>query len=134
MSVKKGVITIMDSEKNFASMRFEGVADLTALTTLETAVLVLTDGNAKRRAIVEADILSPATPASGHVDKKGVVTTQDSDGHIHRWSIPSFSGTEIKTKDGYRMDDTELATIVAAIATATGMTLTALESPVIQSS
>lgn len=134
MSVKKGVVTFMDSEKNFASMRFEGVADLTALTTLETALAVLSDGNPKRRAIVEADILSPATPATGHVDTKGIITAQDSDGHIHRWSLPSFDGTSVKIKGGYRMDDTELATVVAAIATATGLTLTPLESPVIQSS
>lgn len=134
MSIKKGVVTFMDSEKNFASMRFEGVADLTALGVLETALLVLSNGAAKRRAIVEADILSPATPVAGHVDTKAIITAQDSDGHIHRWSLPSFDGTSIKTKDGFRMDDTELATIVAAIATATGLTLTALESPVIQSS
>lgn len=134
-NVKQGVLVWKDSKQNKARMFFEGSGiTFDKMKTLSTALLAYTDAVKEKAIFKDVQQYVSATPATGHEDTKAVITAIDNEGKIHKWRLPSWNGTTVKTKSGYRVDETELAAIVADIATATGLTLTPLESPVIQTS
>lgn len=131
-AVTKAVITFMDTKRNFSSMTFEGVATRAAMETLQGVLEGYTACNTKRNAFHDISVLSPATPVGANRDRKAIINTQDDVGHVHSWEIPGYNGATTQEKEGERVEDVALTAIVAAIATATGLSLTALESPVIQ--
>lgn len=130
MSVKKGTITFKDLEGNFATMRFKNVADLAASTTLKAALAAFSDCLVRSEALIEKNLYTVV--GAGNVDEKAIITAQDSTGEVHKWALPGFNGTPVRDKEGDKVDPDDLTTILAAISTATGLSLAPLRSPVIK--
>lgn len=130
MSVTRGTITFKDLKANFATMRFKGVADLAAMTTLKTALAAFTDCDVRSEAHQTKNYFSVA--GAGNRDYKAIITLADAEGEVHKWAIPGFSGTPLVDKEGEYVDPFDVATIMTAISAATGESYSGLRSPVIQ--
>lgn len=126
----RGTITFKDLKANFSTMRFKGPADLTVVETLKTALTAFSDCHVRATGYIDKTYYSVV--GAGNRDYKAIITLADADGEVHKWAIPGFNGTPLVDKEGEYVDPTDLATIMAAIATATGETFTSLRSPVIQ--
>lgn len=130
MSVMRGTITFKDLKTNFATMRFKDVADVAAMATLKTALAAFSDCHVRSEASTEKNLYSVV--GAGNRDKKAICTFSDATGETHKWAIPGFNGTPLNDKEGDYVDPTDLATIQTAIETATGLSLSPLRSPYIQ--
>lgn len=69
---------------------------------------------------------------AGNTDKKAIIAAQDSNGHVHKWMIPGYTGATETDEKGEKVEAAALTAILAAIATITGLTLSPLRSGVIQ--
>ena len=100
-----------------------------ALGVLGTALAPLSDANyAKRSYITETGATDSAPGAAVSMDTKGVIWFKDTaDNSIITLTIPALKSTAWEVTDaGKRVTAAALATIVAAVNTATGKTYTAL--------
>lgn len=127
----RGIITVEDGEGNFSSSRIDGCADLAAVTTLRTALATYIEGKASREAFQEIAMISHSGQ-TGHIDYRAIITAQDSNGKVHQWVLPTYSGDEETDVEGTKIPAATAATIVALYATASGLTLTPLRCPVIR--
>jgi hypothetical protein len=104
------------------------------LDTLSDAILAMSDCGLKEESVL--DIAREDSPTyAGNKDRKGVLVCQEPDGTIHKWQIPGIKAANceiVANTNGERIKPADAATLAAAFATCTGLTLTALESPVIQ--
>ena len=126
----KGLITFKGSNKATSTMRFEGVADLATLVTLNGVLSGKSDCAVSRQAYQDSNII--VVDGSGNVDIKAIITAQDSEGHVHKWGLPGYNGATEIDNEGEKVTDAELTDLLSAIETATGLTLAPLRSPVIQ--
>lgn len=130
--ISTGVITFKDVGLNFSTMRFKVNATRTK-AQLTTLADVIDDYSAcDRRAVGVVDKTLQDATGSGNRDRKGIVTVQDAFGDTHRYEIPGYNGASGQDQDGEKMEDPDLAAIVAAIAAYTGESYTVLRSPIIQ--
>lgn len=132
-AVKQASLVFRDSEDNKATMRFEGSALSSRQNVMDFLSALIPYTTCVRQRAIYRDffVYAYATPASGHVDTKAIINAVDSDGKTHSWSLPGFNKTPTKTKNGYRVSDSDLEAILTIIETYTGLTLTPLESPVV---
>lgn len=127
----KATITFKDSQDNFSTMRFKGAAGktLTDVQTLKTALAALSDCDVRAEGLIEKNYYDVA--GGDDINSKAIVTGADSDGEVHKWSLPGYNGTPVQDDDGKHMADADRATAIAAIETFTGLSLTELRSPYI---
>jgi hypothetical protein len=135
----KGVLIFRGDTGNprshYSKTQIEGVSDDTALGTLATALAAYSDANMAKRSFVSNTIGTDVAPvADANVDYKGIAYFRDSsDLSVHSITIPAIKSSAVIVKDeGDRITDAAMTAIVAAIATATGKTLTPLYGVVIQ--
>lgn len=131
MATLKGTITWKDLKSNHSTSRFvmavgKALADV---TTLKTALAAMSDCHVRAEGFIEKNYFG--VDGAGAIDDKALVTASDEDGEVHRWAISGYSGTPQQDNDGYIMADADRTSALAAIATATGLTLSAMRSPVI---
>jgi len=120
---------------HYSKTQIVDVTDDTALGVLATALSAYSDANMAKRSHVTNTIGTDSAPAAAaNVDKKAVIYFRNaSDLGVHSVTIPAIKTTSIDVKDeGDRVKAADGAAIVAAIATATGNTLTFLYGVVIQ--
>ena len=120
---------------HYSKSQVVDVTDDTALGTLATALAAYSDANMAKRSHVTNTIGTDSAPgASANVDYKAVCYFRDaSDLGVHSVTIPAVKSTAVEsTPEGDRVTSAALTAIVAAIATATGNTLTGLYGVVIQ--
>lgn len=132
MAGNKGTITFKDAEKNFSTMRFPDTAGTKTKADVETlkAVLVaFTDCHIRGTGYVDKTYYVVA--GADITDSKAIVTCQDGDGNVHKYSIPGYNGTPVQDKDGYVMEDADRDAAVTAIGVFTGLALAPLRSPYI---
>lgn len=131
MAVLKGTITWKDLKSNHSTSRFTGAAGkaLLDVTTLKTALAAMSACDVRAEALIEKNYFGVA--GAGAIDDKAIVTASDQDGETHKWAIAGYNGTKQQDRDGYIMADADRTAAIAAIATFTGLTLSALRSPVI---
>jgi len=131
MSTLKGTITWKDLKGNHSTSRFIGAAGKTLadVTTLKTALAAMSGCDVRAEGFIEKNYFGVS--GAGAVDDKALVTASDSDGEVHRWAISGYSGTPVQDNDGYTMADADRTSALAAIATFTGLTLSAMRSPFI---
>jgi hypothetical protein len=131
MSTIKGTITWKDLKQNHATSRFKGAAGktLTDVTTLKTALAAMSACHVRAEGFVEKNYFG--VDGAGAIDDKAIVTASDGDGDVHKWAISGYNGTPQQDNDGYIMADADRTAAIAAIAAFTGLTLSALRSPVI---
>ena len=132
MAVKVGTITYKDLKSNHSTSRFDGAAGatLTTVQTLKTALAAMSDCHIRAEALIEKEYYGVA--GAGAVDDKAIVTASDSNGKTHKWAISGYNGTPQQDNDGFIMADADRTSAISAIATFTGLTLSALRSPVIK--
>lgn len=135
----KGAITWRGDTGNppshYSKSLIDSVTDDAALATLITALDALTDCNDAKRTFLTSTLLTDSAPAAGaNVDRKAIAyfrhpTTLKT----HSVTIPAPVDSACEdTDDGERLTSAAMATIVAAINTATGISYTALYGVVIQ--
>lgn len=131
MSVKKGTITWKDLKGNHSTSRFDGASGvgLSDVTTLKTALAAMSDCHVRAEGYIEKNYFGVA--GAGAIDDKALVTASDENGDVHRWGIAGYNGTAQQDNDGYIMADADRSAAIAAIAAFTGLTLSAMRSPVI---
>ena len=131
MSVLKGTITWKDLKSNHSTSRFTGAAGKTLadVTTLKAALTPMSACHVRAEALIEKNYFG--VDGAGAIDDKAIVTASDSNGETHKWAISGYNGTPQQDNDGYIMADADRTAAIAAIATFTGLTLSALRSPVI---
>jgi hypothetical protein len=131
MSTIKGTITWKDLKGNHSTSRFKGAAGKTLadVTTLKTALSAMSDCHVRAEGFIEKNYF--AVDGAGAIDDKAIVTGSDSDGEVHKWGISGYNGTPQQDNDGYIMADSDRTTALAAIETFTGLSLSAMRSPVI---
>jgi hypothetical protein len=131
MSTLKGTITWKDLKGNHSTSRYTLVAGstLATVTTLKTALAAMSDCHVRAEGFIEKNYFGVV--GAGAIDDKAIVTASDEDGEVHKWAISGYNGTPQQDNDGYIMADDDRTTALAAIATATGLTLSAMRSPVI---
>lgn len=131
MATLKGTITWKDLKSNHSTSRFvmAPAKTLTDVTTLKTALAAMSDCHVRAEGFIEKNYFG--VDGAGAIDDKALVTASDEDGEVHRWAISGYSGTPQQDNDGYIMADADRTAALAAIATATGLTLSAMRSPVI---
>jgi len=130
--MNKGTIRFKDSQKNFSAMRIEdtvGTKVKTDVATLKTALSAKSDCDVRGEAYIDETLYSVA--GAGALQDKAIITAQDTDGHVHKWALPGYNGTPVQDDDGWVMVDADRDALVTAIATFTGLTLSALRSPYI---
>jgi len=135
----KGVIIFRgDSgtpKSNYAKTIIEGVTDDAALLALTTVVAGHTKANIAKRAFSTLTTGTDAEPGAGAlVDRKAICYFRDTTTlHVITMTIsaPADASVEV-TDDGERVTDAAMESLRAALATATGKTLTALYGTVIQ--
>jgi len=130
--MNKGTIRFKDSQENFSAMRIEdtvGTQVLLGVTTLKTALAAHSGCHVRGEAYIDENLYSVA--GSGALQDKAIITAQDSDGHVHKWALPGYSGTPVQDDDGWIMADADRDACITALATFTGLTLSALRSPYI---
>lgn len=116
---------------HYSKSQVVSVTDDAALATLAGALGAYSDANMAKRSHVTntigTDVLPGATPKA-NVDSKGIVYFRDAaDLKVHSVTIPALVSTAHEEKDeGHRVTVVAGTAIVAAIATATGNTLTFL--------
>lgn len=106
-----------------------------ALATLATALDAYSDANMAKRSHITNTIGTDSAPgAAANVDYKGIVYFRDAaDLGVHSVTIPAIKSTAVEsTPEGDRVTSVAGSAIVAAIAAATGNTLTFLYGVVIQ--
>jgi hypothetical protein len=138
--VSKGTITFVDATKmgsaKIVVRAFDYDSPITkvALGVLAAAILAKSDCGLKESSAI--DISREDTPDfTGNKDRKGLLVCQEPDGTIHKWEIPGIKTTDCEVVEGTKGEQIKpasAATLAAAFATCTGLTLTALRSPVIQ--
>jgi len=131
MSTLKGTITWKDVKGNHSTSRFIGDTGKTLadVTTLKTALSAMSDCHVRAEGFIEKNYFAVA--GAGAVDDKALVTASDSDGEVHRWAVSGYNGTPQQDNDGYIMADADRTAAISAIATFTGLSLSAMRSPVI---
>lgn len=131
MSVGKGTITFKDLKGNHSTMRF--VADtgmaLANVTTLKTALSALSDCHVRAEGYIDKNYFGVA--GAGAIDDKAIITASDENGEVHKWALSGYNGVPQQDNDGYIMADADRTTALGVIATFTGLTLSAMRSPVI---
>lgn len=108
-----------------------GVTDKTAMTTLATALGAFSLCNRGRASVVDFDAGTPSAPvASANVDEKATIFMKDTaTDSVISIEIPSWDTTTHpleESSEGDRIASADVTAIAAAIATATGKTLTGL--------
>jgi len=137
---KKGMIIYRgDSGRpktHYAKSTVDNVIDNAALTVLKTALNSYTDCNPAKQVFSESTLLVDAAPVTNaNVDYRGTVyfrhpTTLK----VHSFTLPAIAASAVEMKDeGERIKTADVSTIVAAIATATGIAYTPLYGVVEQS-
>lgn len=131
MSTLKGTITWKDVKGNHSTSRFKGDTGkaLADVTTLKTALSAMSDCHVRAEGFIEKNYF--AVVGAGAVDDKALVTASDADGEVHKWAVSGYNGTPQQDNDGYIMADADRTAALAAIATFTGLSLSAMRSPVI---
>ena len=131
MSTLKGTVTWKDLKGNHSTSRFIGAPakTITDVTTLKTALSAMSDCHVRAEGFIEKNYFG--VDGAGAVDDKALVTASDEDGEVHRWGISGYNGTPLQDNDGYTMASADRTAAIAAIATFTGLTLSAMRSPVI---
>ncbi len=135
----KGVIVFRGDSGNptthYSKTQVEGVTDDTALGTLATALAGYSDANMAKRSHITNTAGTDASPGTGaNVDWKGIIYFRDSsDLSVHSVTIPAIKATSVDSQpEGDRVLAATVTAVTAAIATATGKTLTGLYGVVIQ--
>ena len=106
------------------------------MVTLLEAFATHTDCQAVQVSGLDITRKTYETPATGLVDRKGILVAQEADGTIHKWALPGILASDcekLPNSDGEKIKAEVAATLIAAIATATGYTLTPCECFVVQS-
>ena len=131
MSVLKGTITFKDVKGNHSTSQIDLAAGKTLadVTTLKTALSGMSDCHIRAEGFIEKNYFGVV--GAGAVDDKAIVTASDENGEVHRWAISGYNGTPQQDNDGYIMADADRTAAIAAYAVATGLTLSAMRSPVI---
>lgn len=131
MSVEVGTITWKDLKANHSTSRFKlaGSSTLATVTTLKTALAAMSACHVRAEGYIEKNYFG--VDGAGAIDDKAIVTASDSQGEVHKWGISGYSGTPTQDNEGYIMASADRTAALAAIATATGLTLSAMRSPVI---
>ena len=120
---------------HYSKSQIVDVTAKAALDTLGTALAAYSDANLAKVSMVETTLVTDSAPGvDANVDYKGVIYFRDAaDLKVHSVTIPALKSTAvINTPEGDRVTSVALTAIVAAIATATGNTLTGLYGVVIQ--
>ena len=138
--VSKGTMVFVDAtKKGSAKVVVKAAAYGTPITkvkldTLADLILEHIDCGLKQESVL--DIAREDSPTyAGNKDRKGILTCQEPDGTVHKWALPGIAATDceiVEGTNGERIKPAVAATLVAGFATCTGLTLTALTSPVIQ--
>lgn len=135
MDITKGTITWPDSsKKGRAKVHVRGTG-ITKAKVEALAVVIDSFSNCTHNASTLLDSTSVSPTFEGNSDKKGVVVAQEPNGVVHKWLIPDVvdaSKELVEGTDKERIVPSDAETIVAAFATCTGLTLTALTCPIIQ--
>ena len=137
MAVRKtGTIIVKGTSGKSAKIVIPGMTDLqsgkTFIMSIETAAM---EGSCVADSYAETEKI-PAVVDGGNTDRKGVILYQDNTAGINkRISIPSWGtdeGDSVMQEGGERIPLVMCQTIVEALETASGRSLTALEGYVIQ--
>lgn len=137
MAVRKtGTILVKGTSGNKAKIVLPGMTDLAAGKTFLTSIeSVAMEGKGIAVCYAETEKIS-AEITGGNTDRKGVILYQDNTAGINkRISIPSWgkdAGDSTLEAAGERIPLVMCQTIVEALETATGRSLTALEGYIIQ--
>jgi len=141
VQVSKGSIVFCDATKQGSAKILVKADDPTGapitaalLDTLADVLLLKSDCSLRAETVL--DIAREDTPLfTGNKDRKGIVTAQEGDGTVHRWELPGIKVSEceiVQGTNGERIKPASATTLVAAFAACTGLTLVALNCPVIQ--
>lgn len=135
--VRDGFITWVDEKGNKVTNSFPRNTACTVgdMITLKNVLLNYTACDTAKYGFREYNVRVPYDQLNpGHVDTKARIVAMDTDGKVYKWHLSAYNGPTEKEKQGYKIPDATAETIVAAIATFTQKTLTALRCPVIQTS
>lgn len=125
-----GTVTFKDLAPNFSTMQFENCTDAAALDTLATYLDGKSVCQVSKKGFISNVIVS--VDGAGNIDKKAIITATDSVNHTHKWAWPGYNGATEQDTKGEKMTATELRDVLDAIETATGLVLSPLRSPIIQ--
>jgi hypothetical protein len=116
--------------KHFSRSKVKNVTDFAALEVLVTALSAFTLCNAARRSVSEWGAGTATPPGVGaNIDERAIIYFQDPAGDTHSITIPAWDETTYPLdpeSEGDRIADADVAAIVSAINTATGITHVAL--------
>lgn len=138
MATKGVVIWRGDSgapRTHYAKSQFIDCTNDAALDTFVTAIDALSDANVAKRAFIDTNIETDSAPGtSANVDYKGIAYLRDSSTlKVHSFTIPAIKAAGVQADpEGDRITSAYMASIVAALNTATGNTYTALYGVVVQ--
>src|SRR5512136_1140056 len=115
----------------------KGVADLATLTTLEEALLLLSDAAIVTYSFSVNEVLDAVPGAQSNTDRKGVAYFQDVEtGNVIRISIPAIKAANCELvpgkNEGERIKETVMTSIQGLLETATSKDLRPLEGVVLQ--
>lgn len=116
-------------ESHYGKSGIAEVTDDAALAVLQTALAALTDANPAKRSFHTQTIGTNSLPgADANVDYRAVCYFLDPTTlKTHSITLPAIKATAVEDKpEGERVTDAAMATIVAAINTATGKSYTAM--------
>jgi len=132
MSVLKGTVTFKDLKGNHSTSQvtLAGGSTLATVVTLKTGLALLSDCHIRAEGFLEKNYFGVAGAAA--IDDKAIVTASDENGEVHKWGIPGYNGTPQQDNDGWIMADADRTTAIGLYAAATGLTLSAMRSPVIK--
>lgn len=139
-TVSKGSIIFVDTTKvgsstvHFQAADYESPITTASLDTLADALVAVSDCGLKAEHVIDQAREDEPT-YTGNKDRKGLVVAQEPDGTVHKWEVPGIKVASceiVEGTKGERIKPATATTLVAAIATCTGLTLVALPCPVIQ--
>lgn len=133
---KTGTVLVKGTSGNKAKIVLPGVTSLAAVKTfLQSIESVAMEGKGIAASYAETEKIA-AEITGGNTDRKGIIIYQDNDaGTTKRISIPSWghdAGDSTQEQAGERIPLVMCQSVVEALQTASGRSLTALEGYVIQ--
>lgn len=122
-------------EGHYTTTTINGVTDDTALAALATAMAAHSNANVANRIFIKINDDDDSPPGTGeNVDRFAKLCFRDTDNGKKRYvKLPCPLPADCEqTPDGERVTASAMGTFASALGVATGKTLAALESPVLQ--